>query len=197
MHDLATLVANFREPALDHAEGFLLLGELRRLAHLHSHRRWDRAMLTALEDDYCPSHLNPPFSKGHSVWAHERIPRIPRRGPSQALATTTQVWLPPMPTNHSRWLSGHDTCCTMCALEPPTNSSVWPLTTPSRSTTIVSSGSSWRGHCVPHPPLVGHPSYATLQASSPCLAATLSTLPNRWPSLPPLNPSFLHLGQSP
>jgi hypothetical protein len=28
MHDLATLVANFREPALDRAEGFLLLGEL-------------------------------------------------------------------------------------------------------------------------------------------------------------------------
>jgi hypothetical protein len=28
MHNLATLVANFRELALDHAEGFLLLGEL-------------------------------------------------------------------------------------------------------------------------------------------------------------------------
>jgi hypothetical protein len=29
MHDLTTLVANFRELALDRAEGFLLLGELR------------------------------------------------------------------------------------------------------------------------------------------------------------------------
>jgi hypothetical protein len=32
-------------------------------------------MLTALEDDYHPSHLTPPFAKGHSVWAHERIPQ--------------------------------------------------------------------------------------------------------------------------
>jgi hypothetical protein len=29
MHDLTTLVANFRELALDRAEGFLLLGKLR------------------------------------------------------------------------------------------------------------------------------------------------------------------------
>jgi hypothetical protein len=154
-------------------------------------------MLMALEDDYHPSHLNPPFVKGHSVWAHKRIPRDTSSWTLTGSCHNNPGLAAPTPTNRSRWLSGHDTCCTMGAPEPPTNSSVWPLTMPSRSTTVASSGSSWRGHCVPHPPLVGHPSYATLQASSPCLAATLSTLPNQQPSLPPLNPSFLCLGQSP
>ncbi|KAF8218948.1 hypothetical protein L208DRAFT_1345312 [Tricholoma matsutake] len=74
VHDLAALITNSHELTINCAEGFLLLGKLQRLASLCSHCRRDQAMLTALEDDYCPSHITPPFVKGHPIWAHERIP---------------------------------------------------------------------------------------------------------------------------
>ena len=47
-------------------------------------------MLEALEDDYCPSQITPPFAKGHPIWVHNHIPHDMSLW-HLALIVTTQV----------------------------------------------------------------------------------------------------------
>ncbi|KAF8223386.1 hypothetical protein L208DRAFT_1317113 [Tricholoma matsutake] len=196
VHNLAALIANPHKLAINRAEGFLLLGKLRQLTSLCSHCRRDRVMLTALEDDYHPSHLTPPFVKGHPIWAHERIPHDMsswtltgphHNNPGLAAPNTDQ---PFMLADWARYILYHG--------RPGTPNQFISVAFDYALQVHYRSVFGFQlGHCAPHPPLVGHCSSATLLVSSWYLVAMLSISQTHRHRPPPLNPSFPLPGQSP